>query len=100
MKLQCEDRYRPTVAVIRGVVDELIVDTEVRPAEHTDTVESFDYLLRTGVGQSSVTDDAAQPPGGEIKLALMRDPVDGTCQSERVVGPAPSRAGQRQPARD
>ena len=49
MNLQGEDRYRPTVAVIRGVVDELIVDTEVRPAEHTDSVESFDYLLRTGM---------------------------------------------------
>src|SRR6516225_6806483 len=100
MNLQGENRHRPAVAIVRRVVDKLIVETEMRPAEHTDAVESFDYLLRTGVGQSAVTDDAAEPPGGEIKLALMRDPVDRTGQSERVVGPAPSRAGQRQPARD
>ena len=76
MKLQGEDRHRPAVAIVRRVVDKLIVETEMRPAEQTDTVESFDYLLRPCIGQSAVADDATQPASGEIKLACVRDPVE------------------------
>src|SRR5262249_2590411 len=100
MKLQGEDRCRPAAAVIGRMVDELIVETEMRPLEHTDAVEGLEDLLRTGIRQSAVADDAAEPARGEIKLALMRDPIDRAGQSERVVGAVPSRAGQRQPAGD
>jgi len=94
MKLQGEHRHRPAVAIVRRVVDKLIVETEMRPAEQTDTVESFDYLLRPCIGQSAVADDAAEPAGGEIKLALMRDSIDRAGQPEGVVRPAPA-LGQR-----
>src|ERR1700722_16608044 len=100
MNLQGEDRYRPAVAVIRRVVDELVVETEMRPFEHADAVKGFEDLFRAGVGQLAVADDAAEPAGGEIKLALMGDPADRAGEPERVVWPAPSRSGQQQPARD
>src|SRR5262252_549763 len=100
MNLQGEDRYRPAVAVIRRVVDELVVETEMRPCEHTDAIEGFEDLFRAGVGQLAVADDAAEPAGGEVKLTLMRDPIDCASQPERIVGAAPSRAGQRQAAGD
>src|SRR5262249_39795722 len=56
--------------------------------------------LGTGIGQLAVANNPAETAGGEIELALVRDPIDGASQSHRVLRPPPARAGQREASRD
>ena len=72
------------------MVDELVVSGEMGETGERDIVICFEDLLRTGVRQLAVANDPAQPAGGEIELALVRDPVDCAGQSDGVVRPSPA----------
>jgi hypothetical protein len=88
--LQGENRNGAAVAVVSRVVDELIVERELGEAEYGDSVICFEDLFGAGVGQLAVADNPAETAGGQIELALVRDPIDRAGQPERVIGPAPS----------
>src|SRR5215469_1979093 len=99
-QLQGENRDRAAVAIVGRVVDELIVECALGEAGYGDAVIGFEDLLGAGIGQLAVADDPAQTAGGEVQLALVRDPVDCACQSDSVVRPPPARAGQRETRRN
>jgi hypothetical protein len=80
MRPNAEHRDRPTIAVVGGVVDELIVGGDVHGAEDGDAVLHFKNLLGPGVRQLAVSDNPPKTTGGKIKLALARDAIGGAGQ--------------------
>src|SRR5260370_28869428 len=74
-RAKAKDGNRSTVPVVSRVVDELIVDRQMGEAEYGDAVVHFQDLLGTRIRQLAVADNPTQTAGGEIQLALVRDPV-------------------------
>ncbi len=87
------DRDRPTVGVIAGVGDQLIVERQRRPFVEADGVIGFHHFLRAIV-ELSVPDQDAHAAGGEVSACLGREAFDHAGQSDPVVGPSPGRAFQ------
>ena len=60
---------------------------------------SFEDILSAGMRELSISDEDAKPTG--IKKGLMHalNPIDRSGNANGIVGPAPSRAGQREPRR-
>jgi len=61
---QAKDRNRSTIPVVSRVVNELIVDRQMREAEYGDTVIYLQDLLGTGIRQLAVADNSTETAGG------------------------------------
>ena len=90
MQAQPKNRYRTTVAVVRRVIDELVVGRELGKACYSHPIVGFEDLLGTSIWQLTVANDSTQTPGGKIELARVRDPIDCTGQAHIVVWPTPA----------
>src|ERR1700686_55418 len=87
--------YRPVVGIVAGVSDELIVEGEVCRGGDSVAVIHLDDLLESGTRQLSVADEDAQASGVEKRLVDTSYVVDDAGDPDRVVGPAPLLAGDR-----
>jgi len=81
--------HRPAVGVVSGVGDELIVEADFRRGGNRVAVVSLDDLLQPGMRQLAVAHDDAQAAGIEIRYVGVRNAVDDTGNSYRVIRPAP-----------
>jgi hypothetical protein len=88
-----DDRDRTTVLVVRGVVDELVVERRA-PRQNWETVIGLDYLLDAWMWQLAVTHQDAEASGVEESLMLPRDTADHASDANRIIWPAPSLARQ------
>src|SRR5665213_1442760 len=92
-----DDRDGSAVGVVGGVVHQLIVDRDVQEPGDRRVVIGLQNRFRSRMRQSSVSDQDAEAPGGEILLELARDAVDDAGHGHGVVRPAPALAAQRHP---
>ena len=98
METAGEDIRRPAIGVVSGVDDELIVEGKPRRGSEGVTVIGLDDLLKAGIRQLSVADDDTQSSGIQKGLVHAGNAVDDTGNADRIVGPAPLSAGDRDAA--
>src|SRR5579871_369544 len=92
-----EDRDRPAIGVVGGVVDELIIGGEGHALADRIGVIGFENLLRTIV-QLAITDQQAEAAGGEEVAMRLRQSVDRTADANGVVASSPIAALDGKPA--
>ena len=81
--------YRPAVGIVGGIVDELIIEAELRRGGESVAVIGLYDLLQTGVRQLSVADKDAQASGVEKRLVDAGNAVDDPGYANPVVRPSP-----------
>jgi hypothetical protein len=84
MKPGCDDRGRAAIAVITGVLDQLIIQTG-EPRSDWNAVERFDDLLRPRVRQLSVAYQNAETSVVEIGFMYAGDAIDDLRKAKALV---------------
>ncbi len=89
-------RHRPSVTVVRRVIDILIVDRELSVRQHRRVVVGFQDLFGSRMRQFPIADQDAEAARVQVSLTLSGDSVVDQGKSRRILGAAPCRALQRQ----
>jgi hypothetical protein len=63
------DRYRTAVAIVRRMINPLIIEGEMSGVPHRERIIRFDDLFRAGVRQTTVAHQNAESAAVQIPLA-------------------------------
>ena len=95
VKPNCTQFGPTTVAVVRGVRDSLVVESEAASRRGREVAVGLEDALRSGVRQPAVADEQAEATGIQEPLSRLRYSVDDRSGGEGIVRALPDNAAQR-----
>src|ERR1700738_4792844 len=95
MHPKAEHRNRASVAIVRRIYDELIVQRDLR-GKHRKAVIRLEDLFATRIWQLAVANQDSQSAGVEKRLMHVGNAVDDTGGAECIVIPPPLLSGNRE----
>lgn len=94
MHAKTEHRNWASVAIVRWICDELIVQRNLR-GKYRKTIISLEYFFAARIWQLAIANQDSKSAGIEKRLVHAGNPVDDTGYAERIVIPPPLLSGNR-----
>src|SRR5882672_1503099 len=95
-----QNRNRPAVAIVGGIVDPLIIQGQRQPVRHGGAVIGFQDFLGPVMGKPLVADEDAKSARREVVAGGIRQAINHASQAKAVLRTTPIPAFEREPRRE